>query len=175
MFNKNEVVTNYIQRSGYDFASKRSELFFFSPRREQQVRTNTLLLLSSSFSLTKNVLLASFVFPPEKEEGGGGKIPSRWVPLFVVPKLRFFARMTSSFFFPSTQTRINIGLFSGTSAIDPPGLGKASLPRSTARFHLFSPLWNLFFFFSHSNGIPRKIFISRRFRNSKGKIRRDSR
>lgn len=139
MFNKNEVVTNYIQRSGYDFASKRSELFFFSPRREQQVRTNTLLLLSSSFSLTKNVLLASFVFPLEKE-GGRGKIPSRWVPLFVVPKLRFFARMTSSFFFPSTQTRINIGLFSGTSAIDPPGLGKASLPRSTARFHLFSPL-----------------------------------
>lgn len=74
MFNKNEVVTNYIQRSGYDFASKRSELFFFSPRREQQVRTNTLLLLSSSFSLTKNVLLASFVFPPEKEGGGKDSI-----------------------------------------------------------------------------------------------------
>lgn len=148
MFNENEVVTNYIQR--WDTTLPRNDpwLFFFSTKGT--AGTNALLLLS----LTKNVLLASLVFPPKKEGGRGGKkIPSRWVPLFivVVPKLRVFARMTSSFFFfffPSTQTRINIGLFSGTSAIDPPGLGKASLPRSTARFHLFSlPSGTFFFFF----------------------------
>lgn len=147
MFNENEVVTNYIQR--WDTTLPRNDpwLFFFSTKGT--AGTNALLLLS----LTKNVLLASLVFPPKKEEGEGekrfhldGSPYSSWS----------FQNYASSrgwpvvffFFSPSTQTRINIGLFSGTSAIDPPGLGKASLPRSTARFHLFSlPSGTFFFFF----------------------------